>query len=327
MNQILSTENNYKQKKPRNNSELLDMRKIIIVFSALILILALVIIGAKTYGIIKEKSKDKQDPIQLLNKPNIKVTKVENQCILNIEYDEGIEKISYWWNDGDVKIKNVNGSTKQMFSIDIPTGDYNTLHVTASGTDGSLSELKQEFTVEGIERGKPKISWTYNKETTEITIVASSENGIKSLTYQWEGEEEKTISAAENNQKQLSVTILAKRGINSIRITATDRQGNIQEKNETINGILRPEIQMRLENGNMLKISIKHDMGFKKVRIKINGQEQIYDENTPQYSKDITELNIGVEAPVGRLDVEVWVYTLEQPEEEYYDHKWAEVQP
>lgn len=55
MNQILSTENNHKQRKNQKNSELLDMRKIMIIFSVLIIVFGLVIAGAKGYGMIKEK--------------------------------------------------------------------------------------------------------------------------------------------------------------------------------------------------------------------------------------------------------------------------------
>ena len=329
MNQILSTENNYKPKKTRNNSgELLDMRKIIIVFSVLIIIFALVILGAKGYGMIKEKRKEKQDPQELLNMPSIEVTEVGNQCILNIKYDEGLEKISYWWNDGDVQVKNLNGSTMSSFPIEIPSGDNNTLHVTANGIDGSFNEIKREFVAEGAiqDPEKPIISWTYNPDTTEITIVAKSEKGIKNLTYQWEGEEKQIVNSTEENQKQLSVTILAKRGINPIVITATDMDGNEQEKSATINGILKPEINMRIENANELKINIKHDKGFKKVVIKINGKEQIYDESNPQYSKNTTEINANTQLPAGRVEVEVWVYTLEQPNEAVYIHKHGEIQ-
>lgn len=55
MNQILSTENNHKQKRNRSNSELLDMRKIMIIFSVLIIVFALVIVCATFYGKTKGK--------------------------------------------------------------------------------------------------------------------------------------------------------------------------------------------------------------------------------------------------------------------------------
>ena len=74
MNQILSTENNNKEKAPKNKSELLDMRKIIIIFSVLLIVFALVIIVAKIYGNIKQN--EQESPTAILNKPTIEIENV-----------------------------------------------------------------------------------------------------------------------------------------------------------------------------------------------------------------------------------------------------------
>lgn len=318
MNQILSTENNYKQKKQKNHSELLDMRKIIIVFSVLIIIFALVILGAKLYVIIKEKKeKNNNSAVEVLNKPKIEITVIDNQCRIEIEYDEGLSEISYKWNDEEETVRMMNGSTSIKTPLEIPEGDYNKLYVKATGVDGSTNEKEQEFTLEGTDQDstKPQILCFY--EAGKVEIIAKSSKGIKNLTYQWGDEEVETINSTEENQKELTTTIDAKRGTHEIYITATDIEGNIQEKSVPIQGVLIPEINLKIENPNLLKINIKHDMGFKKVTIKINGQEQVYDENSPQYSEEITELNVNLEVPPGQLEVEVSVYTLEEPDKEY----------
>lgn len=319
MNQILSTQNNNKHKKS-NNSQMLDMRKIIIIFSVLIAVFALVIVGAKIYGMIKENSKDNDKPVQLLNKPTISIDKAENICTLTISYDEGLDKISYYWNnDEDIKEQSMNGFTEPVtIQTIIPEGDYNVLHVKATGIDGSVNEMNQEFAVQDVQDpNKPKISWYYNEQTRKIDIIAESEKGIKNLTYKWEGEEEVVIENTNENQKELSTTIDAKRGTNEISITATDLEGNTQIKDDIIQGIYAPEILVQLVNNKTIVVNINHDMGFKKANINVNGEELIYDENHPQYSSEITNLNTSVDVGPGTVTVKISVYTLEEEDKEY----------
>lgn len=327
MNQILSTENNYKKKQPKSG-EPLDMRKIIIIFSIIIIVFALVIAGVKIYGMIKEKSGEKNNPIAVLNKPTINIEKTENACILTIEYDEGLDKVKYWWNEENIIEKNMNGSTTPFITtIEIPEGDYNTLNVTATGIDGSINELKQEFIVEGpIEApNKPTIDWYYNEATAQIDIIVRSQKGIKNLTYKWENEEEVVINSTRENQKELKTTIDAKRGTNGIYITATDSSGKMQSKEVTIQGIRSPDIRVELIDNKTLKISVSHDMGFKKIVINVNGQELVYDENNPAYSIETKKINTQVDVPPGTLTVEIKVHTLEQEDKEYVFKDSAEI--
>lgn len=326
MNQILSTENNHKPKKTKGN-ELLDMRKVIIVFSVIIIVFAAVIIGAKVYGMIKE-SKNKGHLGQL-NKPEITITKLEqNICRIEVTYDVGLDTVTYWWNDEDEhRNNNLHGSTTPfMTTREIPEGDRNVLHVKAIGIDGSVNEKQQEFVVEGQEDdpNKPKISWYHYTGTTKIDIMASSEKGMKSLSYNWEDEDPITIDATEENQKEIKYTIEAKRGTNKLYISAIDADDNISTKEGNIVGVLAPEIKFLIEN-TILKINIKHDMGFKKAIIKVNNETLIYDENNPEYDESTTELNIDGDVQPGRLTVEVRVYTLEEPDKEYKQEGYADI--
>lgn len=320
MNQILSTGNNDKQKKSRN-SDIIDMRKIIIIFSIIIVVFALVIISAKIYGIIKEKAENSDTPVVVLNKPSIKIEKVDNVCKIEIIYDEGLQKVTYWWNDDDTIIeKNLNGSkTPFITQISIPEGDQNTLTVKATGIDGSSNEMKQEFMVEKPieDENKPKISWYHYEGTTKMDIIARSDIGIANLSYQWEGEEAVTVNSTEEEQEELKITIEAKRGTNKLYLTATDTNGNTQTKEGSIIGVLAPDIKVILENNKILKINITHDSGFKKIVININGQELVYDENNPEYKRETTNLNTSLEVPPGTLTVKIKVYTLEEEDKEY----------
>lgn len=319
MNQILSTGNNYKQKKPRN-SDLLDMRKIIIVFSILIIIFALIIVSAKAYSMIKEKSKNEKNPIVALNKPTINIEQTENICTLKVSYDEGLDKVIYYWDDENIIEKSMNGSTTPFITqIIIPDVEQSVLHVKATGIDGSVNETKQYFTTgeELQDPNKPQISWYYNVENRKIDIIVESNKGIKNLTYQWEGEEEVLVDSTEENQTKLTTTIDAKRGTNEIYITATDTEGNTQVKNIIIVGVIAPEIKVELVNNKTIRINVSHDMGFKKVIMNVNGEELVYDENYPQYSNEITNLNTSIDVAPGTVTVKIVVYTLEEEEKAY----------
>lgn len=323
MNQILSTENNYKQKKPKMNNTL-DMRKIMLIFSALIIIFALVIVGAKIVGMIKEKSEEQGGD---LNEPQIDIRQDGNIYTLEVTYDEGLEKVSYWWNEEMVTERPQHGSESFRIQNHIPEGDYNVLHVIAIGSDGSTNEITQEFVTESyeVDENKPTIDLYYSETTAKIDIIARSDKGIDKLTYRWNEEEEITVNHTTEGQKEIKITIDAKRGVNDLYVTATDIEGNTQTKENPIKGIRSPDIKVELVNRNTISISISHDMGFKKIVININGQELVYDETNPQYSIETTTLNTSAEMPPGQAHVKIQVYTLEQEDKEYVYEGIAEI--
>lgn len=326
MNQILSTENNYKQKKPKMNNTL-DMRKIMLIFSALIIIFALVIVGAKIAGMIKEKSEEQGGATANLNKPQIDIRQDGNIYTLEVTYDEGLEKVSYWWNEEMVTERPQHGSESFRIQNHIPEGDYNVLHVIAIGSDGSTNEITQEFVTESyeVDENKPTIDLYYSETTAKIDIIARSDKGIDKLTYRWNEEEEITVNHTTEGQKEIKITIDAKRGVNDLYVTATDIEGNTQTKENPIKGIRSPDIKVELVNRNTISISISHDMGFKKIVININGQELVYDETNPQYSIETTTLNTSAEMPPGQAHVKIQVYTLEQEDKEYVYEGIAEI--
>lgn len=330
MNQILSTET-YSTQKKNNSNELFDMKKIIMIFSILAIVFAVVIASAAGYGAIKKRKKDIELPKESLNKPQITVEKIGNICVLKVMYDEGIQKVSYWWSNEDVTEINWNNSTTPFIkNINIPNGTDNILYVTATGSDNSVNEYKINIedgtTISGNEIEKPTINWVYNTETKTITITALSTNGLIDLSYQWEGEDIVTKSSDRENQQEIQTEVEAKRGTNKIYITATDAKGNTQLKEDNIVGVLAPEIQMVIENNSVLKVRVYHDMGFEKVIIKVNNQEFVYDKNRPDYSIDTTEINIAKDLDPGQINVSVTVNTREEPEKDYNSQGQANIE-
>ena len=320
MNQILSTENNYNNRKQKNSTRVvIDMKKIIIIFSALIIVFALFIGIIKISTYIKDKKK-KNLSNAILNKPNIEVEETGNLCVLKVSYDDGLEEVTYWWNDENIRKRSLNGQTDPYITnIEIPSGQNNTLHIKAVGRDGSINEYSYNA---GTSQSGPSsediiIKYNFNQDANELIITASCEKGIKELTYKRDEEETQVISNTGENQKEISTTIPINRGVNRFYITATDTYGNVKTEEKTFLGTYDPEIEIRLENNSLLVIKITHDKGFKKVVIHINGLEYVYDETNEQYDPNAQDLNIQCEVQPGMLKVDFSIYTLERPDYEY----------
>lgn len=302
MNQILYSENKNKNKKPMNS------KKVIIVFAIIAIIFALAIIGVIVYNKMKEKNEEK--PIEILNKPTISIEAIEQNCKIEVEYTEGLEKVIYSWNDGDIVEKTVDGTEFQIL-VEIPEGDSNKLYVKAIGKDNSKREVTQEFKVEGSESDEslPEIVWERVGGTNNILIKVTSQKGIEDITYLWEGEEQVTIEA--NGEKEFETEIEIKRGTNKLLVTAKDIEGNIQSKDGNIVGIHLPEIEVYITQDRVLHMKVTHDSGFKRVEFKVNEEALLYDENHSQYSEDLTELTTELQLNEGRTVVQITAESLE----------------
>lgn len=347
MNQILSSGNGNRSRRPhRTGSDILDMKKIIIIFSIIILVFAMIIIIAKIFGMAKERNQKKNINIANLNRPNISVEEKDNKAIINISYDDGLNKVAYWWNEETVNEINMNGSTKVTKTLDIPSGDYNVLHLKATALDNSYNELEQEFKVGDYDPDKPTIDIfeiqqegeiivdpnnpeeeSVRNENVKLKIIARSNKGMKNIIYHWEKEngeitEEIVTEPDTENQKELITITQAERGKNRLFITATDLEGGVRTKEKVFKGISKPTFEYvvyQTESGNILNIKVKHDSGFKKVIIKINGQEFVYDENNPEYKLSTTNLEMNINIEQGEYSVEVSAYTQEMPSKEFKD--------
>lgn len=306
MNQILVTEKSNKGRLVGTNT-----KKIIAIFAATCIVFALIFVIPKIYNLIKEKTRA---PAEKLNKPEIIISKEDNVCKIEVTYDVGIDKITYWWNDEDIIEKNMNGSTTPtILQLMIPGNFSNIIHVKATGIDGTVTEINETFNVQG----DFVLYWYHHEGTDEMDITAKSINGIKQITYEWEGEEPVTIEAPEGSGEEFTTTITIKRGTNKLYVTAIDLEGNIEQKEELIVGRHIPEVDLAIQNDTTLVITIKHDMGFKKIILNLNGNEFVYDENHPDYNKDITELSVNVDVQPGTINLEAKVYTLEEEDKEY----------
>lgn len=302
MNQILSTSNN-----TNNNKNAIDIKKVIAVFCAVILIFGLAIAGEGIYNIYKESQRDVI--IENLNKPELYIEELEDGNVkISAKYDQGLSRLSYIWDDTDRTDTNLDGKTTIEKLIEIPYKATSVLKVVAVGTDGREETISKEFTMEG-DSINPVIDWVVSDN---LNIIATDETEIAYLTYRWAGDEEVVVKPTTDKTK-IDETIEIKRGTNELTVVAVDAFGNSSTKTRTFKGVKEPEISWsRIEN--IVEMSITHDMGFKKIIFIVNGVEYIYDRNYANYNAEQTEVKFKTELKEGDNSIIIKAYSNEDSE-------------
>ena len=324
MNQILSTESSQKKENKNNKnkksnsgtSESIVVRKAAIIFSIILILFAVVILSVKLVQISKNKAKSGK--IGMLNKPEISIERVNTDRVnINISYDESISKISWWWNDDISQIQERNYNVKSVV-VDIPDGKSNILNVEVIGADGSTSKIEETLTREfSIEIERNQIP-----ETDNMELIATSDRGIEKLVYYWNEEAPVTVPSTENNQKELKTTIELKRGMNTLHIIVTDIEGNTREKEEILQCVKQPEIDVQINLDQMLMVvTVTHDMGLQKIEFEANGKTVVYDENYAQYDPERTKVTLKARLKAGEDNTaRVEAYSNEKIDEENTTH-------
>lgn len=284
MNQILSTEDpNKKKTKQKMNSP--EFNKIVKVFAIAIFIFGAALIGVYSYKLIN-KSK-----INKIAKPEIVLDQVEDEATISAKAEGGIEKITYYWDLNDKTEKSLNGTSEYSESIAIPKGT-NTLTVKVIDRNAQEFETSKEYT--GTKDTEKPLIDLDKTDGTNITVTDETE--LAYATYRWEDEpEENTVKVeaepkeGETVAKEINIKITAKKGTNTLIITAVDAAGNTEISRKTYVGKTDPEIEVYRE-GDKLYLKITHELGFKKVEFSVNGQTLAYDQNFSGYDATKKEL-------------------------------------
>lgn len=300
MNQILFTNND------NNNNNKVDVKKIIVIFSIAIIVVALAIASIKIYGLYQEKVKSKNYAT-----PEIIVIKQEEtkDVVIKATCKDGISYLVYTWNDEDENRVNLNGSTTFERIIEMPQNQTNTLKVEVVSTN-NVNAKKTEIFEGNIDNTKPTID-SISIVDKKLNIQASDDTGIKYLTYKWENEEEVVITADENNNKTISTEVDIQRGTYKLTITVVDIYENEEVLSKLITGVNEPEISV-IKYGNIVKISTTHDKGFKKIEYIINNSTYVYDESYSQYDKNKTTVEYSFPLKEGENIIKVRAYSLEK---------------
>lgn len=306
MNQILFTNNNN-----NNNYDKVDTKKIIKFFCIAIIIVAIIIMGIKLYGLYEKKKLASNN-----KKPEIIIEKEESQTkevTIKATCEDGIQYLVYIWNDEQENRVNLNGSKSFERIIEIPENTINNLKVEVFSIKGETNRKTEVFD-KGIGDKKPAID-SITITNQKLNIQASDDTGIKYLAYKWENEEEVKIYPEEENAKTMNTELDIKRGTYKLYVTVIDIYDNEETLSRLITGVNEPEIIV-IKYGGVVNISVTHDMGFKKIEFIINKKKYVYDENYSKYDKNKTTVQYEFPLEEGENKVQVTAYSLEKINDE-----------
>ena len=95
-----------------------------------------------------------------------------------------------------------------------------------------------------------------------------------------------------------------------IRNNLTNQNNNRDTLELPFKGINKPEIKV-VKRGTKIYMKVTHDQGFKSVEFSINGKDYSYNEETPSYDPETTELEYYFNIQEGENTVTITATSLE----------------
>ena len=265
MNQILMTENKKKNKKQRTGGPL-EIKGIVLFFAIAVIIFGITLIGEGTYAICKDVEDRKPT-----NMPYVTINRLNDKLILYVQHNTEISKIIYSWGNGESTVIPEGGLTAQEEILLV--NQNSVLNITIEDMNGKQVKYQKQYIVEGMDIKKPTIDVDTENGKNKMTITATDETEIKSLTYQWEGEEQVVINATTENQTQIVQEVELTPGTKNITIIAEDANGNIEKlEKEVLITTSEPKMQV-IQDGKNITIDASDEDGIKDIVINLNGKE------------------------------------------------------
>lgn len=326
MNQILLTEepNNKKEKIKKvkgTTNNAIDIKKIIIFFSIVIIVFGISLVGFYGYRTYNNKTKgnsvisssqEQITPLQLslekidLTPEGDEEDKQVQKATIIVSSGVGIDKIIYSWNDEDEITKTYNGNTSVNEELDVPAGE-NSLYVKVVDLNGEEKETTTQFSIKNIEL-QPEIETSVING--QLKIVATSQIPLKNIKYSWENDDEIIVEPESDEEISIETTIDVKREKNKITITATDYNGNNKIISRTFIGKEKPEITVTKKK-DKIHMVVTHYKGIKSIVFEINGKTYVYDENSSAYDESKTELEYYFNLQEGENKIYITATSLE----------------
>ena len=264
MNQILVTEKKKKNKKTSRGP--IEIKGIVRFFAVFIMLFGIVLAGEGSYALYKEIDESKPENI-----PNLTLTRDGDIVILKIEHNTEISKVNYRWNDGEEN-SIPEGTTYVEEEILLPDGN-NVLNITVIDMKNREYQFIKEYNLEGLHVTKPNIEVTQTEEgTANISIVASDETAITEMTYKINDEQEVTVQATEDGQKEITQDITLPEGQNTLTVVARDTTDNVTTYEKQIIVSSKPTIEIVSQEGNTITLKISDKYGLKDVIVNLNGK-------------------------------------------------------
>ena len=264
MNQILVTEKKKKSKKTSRGP--IEIKGIVRFFAVFIMLFGIVLAGEGSYALYKEIDESKPENI-----PDLSLTRDGDTVILKVEHNTEISKVNYRWNDGEEN-SIPEGTTYVEEEILLPDGN-NVLNITVIDMKNREYQFIKEYNLEGVDITKPNIEVTQTEEgTANISIVASDETAITEMTYKINDEQEVTVQATEEGQKEITQDITLPEGQNTLTVVAKDTTDNVTTYEKQIIVSSKPTIEIVSQEGNTITLKISDKYGLKDVIVNLNGK-------------------------------------------------------
>lgn len=278
MNQILQVQEN------RKNSSTVDTKKVVLFFAVCIIIFGIILLGQGAYSLYQNKLNQKVDGTKPSDSetidvpeyiPTINLTKTDDdKLIINIESEIAISHLIYNWNNEASQTIDTTGKTNIEEIIDIPTGE-NILNLSVIDSNGKDTKKTETFV---IEIQKPVIELSVIGNDIKITVISKVE--LSNVTYKWNLEEEKKQDMLTyEDRTKFEKTIQIPKGLNTLKITAIDVNGNQSEKSQEIKAVTRAKTDV-VARGKYIYFTVTADENIKTVEFTFNGKKYLMNTDT-----------------------------------------------
>lgn len=267
MNQILSIENKKKQKtKKIRTRRPIEIKGIIMFFAVIIMVFGLTLAGQGSYALYKDIDDRKPENI-----PYIKVGRVNDKAIVQVNSNIEISKIVYSWNNGEESAIPI-GSTNAREEITL-LGYDSVLNLTIEDINGKKVKYQKQYILTGVDITKPSIEIETKDGNDKMKIIARDETEISYMSYQWEDGEPVIINANQQGQTEITAEVPLVVGSKKIKIIAKDTNENIEEiEKEIVTSTAKPKITLR-RNKQKISIEVEDKDGIASITANLNGEE------------------------------------------------------
>lgn len=294
MNQILYTGGNKK-------SGQLKVNTIVRIFSILMILFGIILVGKGSYAIISNISKNSVENI-----PVVTMNQEGNTIVLIVKHDKAIDKIEYSWNRTQEYLLQGRGRTELEEEIEIIDGT-NTLTVEITDIEGKTVTYSKTCKSTDEDVVKPEIELLV--EGSKVKIVAKDETQIDYIKYYWNNEDETRVDAREDSSNQIEEKVTILKGENTLTIIAVDKSGNEQTKEQTFKGAKKPTIEL-LREGQELIVKVTDEEGVQKIEYTLNGNQYSTDPNNTETALNMKEVEFRQPLASGLNTITIKAYNI-----------------
>lgn len=267
---------NKKQRRKLGKNEKADIQSIVKIFSIIVIVFGIILIGKSVYALSLNKAKMKDNP-------QIETEKMGKEVTIYIKTEKPIKEFWYNWNGGEETKLDGDGTVSMSETIEIPNGN-NILNITIVDYYGNKSYYKKQYIYQSTDVEKPKI--TIETIGKQFKIIAEDETKISYMTYAWNNETATRIDA-EIDQKTIEKTIDVREGENQLTVIAVDGEDNKTTVSKKIIGDTKPTVTVTPQGSNTVLINAKDDSGISYIAVTVDGQTSDSGEE-PINQKDVS---------------------------------------